>query len=56
MKVRALRDCYVDNNYRVENEEFDYSGPKNTNVVSVKKIKAEAEEAAAAAEEKAAEV
>ncbi len=55
MRVKAQRDCYVDNTYRVEGEEFDYSGPKNTNLVPTKKAKADADLAAAEAEKAAAE-
>lgn len=32
MKVRAIKTCFVDNGFRSEGTEFDYSGPHNTNL------------------------
>ena len=32
---RALVKCFVGNALREENEEFEYNGPKNTNLVLV---------------------
>lgn len=31
-KVRAIRDCFVDNGFRKEDDVFEYKGPKNTNL------------------------
>jgi hypothetical protein len=31
MEVKAIRDCFV-GSYRKAQEEFEYSGPKNTNL------------------------
>ena len=56
MLVTAIVDCFVDGNYRKKGEQFDYNGPKNENVKSAKRAKADADEQAAEAEEKAAEV
>lgn len=36
MEVRAIRDCFVDGSFRHEDEKFDYSGPKNSNLEPVK--------------------
>jgi hypothetical protein len=53
-RVRALRDCYIDQ-IRLEGEEFDYTGPKNENLAPTKKAKADADLAEAQAESAAAE-
>ena len=36
MIVKATKDCFVDSTYRRDGEEFDYKGPKNTNLEPVK--------------------
>jgi hypothetical protein len=52
MLMRAIRDCYTANDeYRKAGEEFDYKGPKNENLVPVKKAQADALENEAKAEE-----
>jgi len=35
MLVRAKKDMFIDSSFRAKGEEFDYSGPKNTNVEPV---------------------
>ena len=56
MWVRAINNTFtVDGHYRKAGEEFEYSGPKNENLKSVKKLKADAEEEAAANEGQTAE-
>jgi hypothetical protein len=39
MLVKALRKCFVGGNFRVADEQFDYTGPKNTNLAPVKAAK-----------------
>ncbi len=56
MQVRALRDCFIEGgHYRKAGEVFDYKGPKNENLESVKKMQADKLEAQAEEEEKASE-
>lgn len=56
MLVKATVDCFIEGaHYRKAGEVFDYKGPKNEHLVSVKKSKADELEAAAEAEEKESE-
>ncbi|MGA9070081.1 MAG: hypothetical protein WB424_07495 [Terracidiphilus sp.] len=54
MRVTAICNCFIDGGrYLKEGEEIEYNGPKNENLISVKKAKALEEEkrAEAAVEE-----
>ncbi len=41
MLVKAKVDCFPDGTFRHAGEEFEYSGPKNENLVPVKAPKGE---------------
>lgn len=43
-QVRAKVDCFVDNGFRKENDVFDYTGPKNTNLEYLSGAPAESNE------------